>query len=195
VPRSNPSHLRARWAALPRAHRIFTKTLIIVATATAGLLAPRPAPPTDTIPSPYPWPAGVTTLRHEARGPDPATFRFEIDIARGAPVTVHQVSAGTTQLKATTTPRLPLTVRAGNPRPITVRISVYDCAALPPAIRLPCLGLLISNKTAQQQQSFLFSGAHPHDPWTTLRALCHPNRPARTRTSPGRRTHDHLTSR
>ncbi|MGW3668956.1 hypothetical protein [Streptomyces sp. NPDC005141] len=98
-------------------------------------------------------------------------------------------------MSATTTPRLPLTVRAGNPRTITVRISVYKCAALPPAIELPHLDLLISNKTAQQQQSFLFSGTHPHDPRTDLRALRFPNPPSPTPTSPGQDTLDHLTRR
>lgn len=96
---------------------------------------------------------------------------------------------------ATTTPRLPLTVRAGTPRLITVRISVYKCAALPPALDLPHLDLLLSNRTAQQQQSFLFGGTYPHDLWTDLRATCFPNPASSAPTSAAEDTRHDLTRR
>ncbi|MFD9461958.1 hypothetical protein [Streptomyces sp. NPDC060027] len=78
---------------------------------------------------------------------------------------------------------------------ITARSSVYECAAPPRAIELPRLDLLISNKTAQQQQSFHFGGTCPRDPWTDLRARRFPNPPSPTPTSPGQDTHDRLTRR
>ncbi|WP_328556116.1 hypothetical protein [Streptomyces sp. NBC_00358] len=195
VLKAKPPRLEARWAALPRSYRRTIQALAVIATATGALFALRPAPPDRAAPNPYPWPAGVTTLRYEGRGITPTSFRFEVDVARGTPVTVRQVDAGLPELSATTTPRLPLTVKAGNPRLITVHISVYDCAALPPAIDLPHLDLLISNETAQQQQSFLFGGTYPHDLETGLRALCFPNRPPPTPTSPGQNTRDRLTRR
>ncbi|MFF1813707.1 hypothetical protein ACFVXW_32160 [Streptomyces sp. NPDC058251] len=172
---SNSSPASARWAALPRSRRRLLQALAVGAAATGAVLTLRPTPATHAAPNPYPWPAGVTTLHYKGRGPAPATFRFEIDIARGSPVTVHQVTAGLPELGATTTPPLPLTVRAGSPRLITVRITVYKCAALPPALDLPHLDLLLSNRTARQQQSFLFGGTYPRDLWTDLRAACFPN--------------------
>ncbi|MET9405868.1 hypothetical protein ABZX90_08790 [Streptomyces sp. NPDC002935] len=193
LPKSNPPHLGIRWAAVPRPRRRLIRALVVIATATGALFAPRPAPHSRATPNPYPWPASVTTLHYKGRGTTPTSFRFEVDIARGTPVTVRRVGSGLPELSASTTPRLPLTVRAGNPRTITVRISVYECAALPPAIELPHLDLLISNETAQQQQSFLFGGTYPHDLRTGLRALCFPNRPSPTPTSPGQDTGEHLT--
>ncbi|MET8137414.1 hypothetical protein ABZV24_36850 [Streptomyces sp. NPDC005251] len=191
--RSGPPRFGTRWAALPLPYRRLVQALVVIATATGALFALRPAPHTRAAPNPYPWPAGVTTLHYKGRGTTPTSFRFEVVVARGTPVTVHQVGAGLPELSATTAPRLPLTVKAGNPRLITVRISVYDCATLPPALVLPHLDLLISNETAQQQQSFLFGGTYPHDLWTGLRALCFPNRPYPTPTSPGQDTRNHLT--
>ncbi|WRZ93513.1 hypothetical protein OHB54_33425 [Streptomyces sp. NBC_01007] len=191
--KSNTPHLGTRWAALPRSRRRLVQTVAVIATATGALFALHPAPDTRAAPNPYPWPASVTTLRYEGRGTTPTSFRFEVDVARGTPVTVHQVGSGLPELSARTTPRLPLTVKAGNPRLITVRISVYDCALLPPAIVLPYLDLLISNETAQQQQSFLFGGTYPHDLWAGLRALCFPNRPSPTPTSPGQDIGGRLT--
>lgn len=184
-----------RWAALPRSRRRLLQALVIAATATGAFFALRPTPLTQATPNPYPWPAGVTTLHYKGRGPTPATYRFEIDVARGSPVTVHHVGAGLPDLGATTTPPLPLTVKAGSPRLITVRISVYKCAALPPALDLPHLDLLLSNRTAQQQQSFLFGGAYPNDLWTDLRAVCFPNTASPAPTSPDRDTWRDLTRR
>ncbi|WP_369245877.1 hypothetical protein [Streptomyces sp. R41] len=184
-----------RWAALPRSRRRLLQALIIAAAATGAFFALRPTPVTQATPNPYPWPAGVTSLHYKGRGPTPATYRFEIDVARGSPVTVHQVLAGLPELGATTTPPLPLTVRAGSPRLITVRISVYKCAALPPALDLPHLDLLLSNRTARQQQSFLFGGAYPRDLWTDLRASCFPNPASAAPTSPVEDTRHDLTRR
>ncbi|MEU8795131.1 hypothetical protein [Streptomyces sp. NPDC048643] len=96
-------------------------------------------------------------------------------------------------MAAATPPRLPLTVRAGAPRTITVRLSVYERAALPPALDLPHLDRLPSNRTAQQQQSFLFGGAYPRAPWSDLHALHHPNPPSLASTSPGRGAPNELT--
>ncbi|MEV8034612.1 hypothetical protein [Streptomyces sp. NPDC086182] len=103
------------------------------------------------------------------------------------------MSAGPTELRARATPRLPLTVKAGNPRPITVRASVYDRTVPPAAIVPPHLDLLISNETAQQQQSSLLGGTHPTDPRTGPHAPRFPNRPSPTPTSPGQDTDDRLT--
>lgn len=192
---SNSARAEARWAALPRSRRRLLKALALTAAATGAFFALRPTPATQATPNPYPWPASVTTLHYEGRGPAPATFRFEVDVARGSPVTVRQIGAGLPELGATTTPPLPLTVRAGSPRLITVRISVYKCAALPPALDLPHLDLLISNKTAQQQQSFLFGGAYPHDLWTDLRSLCSPEPASPAPSSPPRGHPADLTRR
>jgi hypothetical protein len=98
-------------------------------------------------------------------------------------------------LSATTAPRLPLTVKAGNPRPTASRVSVYDRAFLPPATVVPRHDLPIGSKTAQQQQSFPFGGTCPHDLWTGPHALRFPNRPSPTPTSPGQDTGGHLTRR
>lgn len=184
-----------RWAALPRSRRHLLQALVIAATATGAFFALRPTPLTQATPNPYPWPAGVTTLHYKGRGPTPASYRFEIDVARGSPVTVHQVGGGLPELGAATTPSLPLTVKAGSPRLITVHISVYKCAALPPALDLPHLDLLLSNRTAQQQQSFLFGGAYPHDLWADLHTICFPNTASPAPTSLDRDTWRDLTRR
>jgi len=192
---SNSPPTSSRWATLPRSRRRLLQALIVTAAATGAFFALRPTPATQATPNPYPWPAGVTTLHYKGRASAPATFRFEIDVARGSPVTVHQIGAGLPELGATTTPRLPLTVRAGSPRLITVRISVYKCADLPPALDLPHLDLLLSNRTAQQQQSFLFGGAYPRDLWTELRADCFPNEASPAPTYPDRGAWRDLTRR
>jgi len=192
---SKSSRADARWATLPRTHRRLIQAVIIAAAATGTVLTLRPTPATHAAPDLSPWPATVTTLHYKGRGTTPASYRFEIDVARGSPVTVHQVGAGLPELGATTTPRLPLTVRAGTPRLITVRISVYKCAALPPALDLPHLDLLISNRTAQQQQSFLFGGTYPDDLWTDLRTSCFPNPASTAPTSPDQDTRHDLTRR
>ncbi|MFI6488022.1 hypothetical protein [Streptomyces sp. NPDC050564] len=184
-----------RWAALPRSRRRLLQALIVAAAATGTFFTLHPSPVTQATPNPYPWPAGVTTLHYKGRGPTSATYRFEIDVARGSPVTVHQVGPGLPELAATTTPPLPLTVKAGSPRLITVRISVYKCAALPPALDLPHLDLLLSNRTARQQQSFLFGGTYPRDLWTDLRAACFPNTASPAPTSLDRDTWRGLTRR
>ncbi|MFC7261660.1 hypothetical protein [Streptomyces lutosisoli] len=192
---SKSSRAGTRWAALPRTRRRLVQALIIAAAATGTVLTLRPTPATHAAPDLSPWPATVTTLRYKGRGTTPASYRFEVDVARGSPVTVHQVGAGLPELGATTTPQLPLTVRAGTPRLITVRISVYKCAALPPALDLPHLDLLLSNRTAQQQQSFLFGGTYPHDLWTDLRTTCFPNPASTAPTSPDQDTPRDLTRR
>ncbi|MFJ6831156.1 hypothetical protein [Streptomyces sp. NPDC091209] len=174
---SAPPRFGTRWAALPRPRRRLVQALVVIATATGVLFALRPAPHTRATPTPHPRPAGVTTLHYRGRGTTPTSFRFEVVVARGTPVTIHQVGPGLPELSVTTAPRLPLTVKAGNPRLITVRISVYDCASVPPALVPPHLDLLISNETAQQQQRFLFGGTYPHDLWTGLRAVCFPTGP------------------
>ncbi|AVH59319.1 MULTISPECIES: hypothetical protein [Streptomyces] len=192
---SKSSPATARWAALPRSRRRIAQALIVAAAATAAFFALRPAPATQATPNPYPWPAGVTTLHYQGRAPTPLTYRFTVDVARGSPVTIHQIGAGLPTLRATTTPPLPLTVKTGSPRLITVSISVYKCADLPPALELPHLDLLFSNKNSQQQQSFVFGGTYPHHLWTDLRAHCFPHQGSPAPTSPARDPWRDLTRR
>ncbi|WP_432176919.1 hypothetical protein [Streptomyces sp. Tue6028] len=192
---SNSARARTRWDSLPRSRQRLAQALLVAAAVTGAFFLLRPDPATEATPNPYPWPAGVTNVYYKGRGPAPATFRFEVDVSRGSPVTVHQVGAGLPELGATTTPRLPLTVKAGSPRLITVRISVYKCNALPPALDLPHLDLLLSNRTARQQQSFLFGGAYPRDLWADLHAVCFPNPSSPAPTSSHRDTRRHLIRR
>ncbi|RFC75724.1 hypothetical protein [Streptomyces sp. AcE210] len=177
----SPNSLRSyeRWAALPPRLRR-TLQVLLVAAAVAGAYAYTALSTTPTAPSPTPWPSQVTFLHYEGSGPpDPhhpraGTFRFTGSVRDAHPVTIRQVHAGLPGLNTHVTPALPLTVKGGTPKPLTVRISVHKCAALPPGFTLPHLDLGLRNRQAQQQHSYLFGGAYPRDLATYLHATCGP---------------------
>ncbi|MFG2519130.1 hypothetical protein [Streptomyces sp. NPDC048527] len=178
----SPNSLRPyeRWHALPQRLRRTLQTLLAAAAA-AGTYAHSALTTTPAAPAPTPWPSQVTLLHYEGTGsPDPchphaASFRFTISVRDTHPVTIRQVRAGLPGLTTHVTPTLPLTVKSGAPEPLTARISVYKCAALPPGFTLPHLDLGLRNRQAQQQHSYLFGGAYPRDLATYLHDTCGPH--------------------
>ncbi|MER7197416.1 hypothetical protein CG723_06850 [Streptomyces sp. CB01635] len=175
----NSPHLHDRWAALPP-HLRRTLQALLAAAAITGAYAYTALTTTPATPAPTPWPSQVTFLHYEGTSPpDPhhprtATFRFTVSVRDTHPVTIRQVRAGLPGLSAHAIPALPLTVKGGAPKPLTVRISVYKCAALPPGFTLPHLDLGLRNRQAQQQHSYLFGGAFPRDLATYLHDACGP---------------------
>ncbi|MFE2990511.1 hypothetical protein [Streptomyces sp. NPDC059262] len=174
----NSLHLYERWEALPpRLHR--TPQALSVAAAVAGAYAH--TTPT-THPAASPWPAQDTLLHSEGSGPpDPrhpraATFRRTVSPRDTHPVIIRQVRARATGLSTDAVSTLPLTVKDRTPKPLTVRISVHKCAALPPDLTLPHLDLGLRNRQAQQQHSYPFGGACPRDLATSPHATCGPHK-------------------
>jgi hypothetical protein len=168
---SNSPRLSERWAALPPRRRRTVLLLTACAAALGLLLAVRPTPAGTTV---SPWPAQATTLHYAGPTSDNGAFRFTVSVSAGSPVSIRRLSAGLPELGASTTPRLPLTVKAGKPRTVIVWLAVYACTGLPHGIDLPQLDLALRNERAQQRHSFLFGGAFARDLWTFLRANCGP---------------------
>ncbi|MFI0236767.1 hypothetical protein [Streptomyces sp. NPDC016845] len=179
--------LRERWAAIPVRRRRTALLLAASAVAVAILLgALHTLRPTPDVTTPSPWPAQATTLRYHGPAPENGAFRFTVRVSSGSPVSIRQLEAGLPQLGASTTPRLPLTVRPGRPRTVTVWLAVYACTGLPRAIDLPQLDLDLRNERAQQRHSFLFGGAFARDLRTFLRANCGPALPSPLSAPPAR---------
>jgi hypothetical protein len=105
-------------------------------------------------------------------------------------VTIRQARAELPGLSTHATPALPLTVKGGAPKPLTVRISVYKRAALPPGFTLPHLDLGLRNRQTQQRHSHLVDGAHPRDPAACPHAACGPHKGA-LRAAPRTRNGSH----
>ncbi|MEU6392567.1 hypothetical protein [Streptomyces sp. NPDC046939] len=174
TPRSETPRLRERWAAVPVRRRRATLLLVACAAALGVLPVLRPTPAATT---PSPWPAQATTVRYDGPAPENGAFRFTLRVSTGSPVSVRQLRAGLPELGAATTPRLPLTVRPGEPRTVTVWLAVYACTGLPRGIDLPQLDMDLRNERARQRHSFLFGGAFARDLWAFLRANCGPALP------------------
>ncbi|MFE6959460.1 hypothetical protein [Streptomyces sp. NPDC057696] len=168
------------WATLPSRLRR-TLQALLVATAVAGHLHAPTLTTTPAAPSPTPWPSQATFLHHEGSGPpDPhhpraATFRFTVSVRDTHPVIIRQVRAGLTGSSTHVIPALPLTVKGGTPKPLTVRISVHKRTTLPPGFTLPHLDLDLRNRQAQQQHRYPFGGTHPRALATRLHATCGPH--------------------
>ncbi|MYW66387.1 hypothetical protein GTY65_20345 [Streptomyces sp. SID8379] len=165
---TNPRTLYERWRGLSPWHRHTVRALLGAGAATAALLLLRPPPATPTA---SPWPSQVTYLHYQGqRGDD--RYRFLVRVEQGSPVTVSQLTLPFVEFATTTTPRLPLTVRAGSAERLTVRIRVRECTTPRRDIDLPHLDLVIRNERARQHHSYLFGGAFPHDLDQQLRAAC-----------------------
>lgn len=159
-----------------------------------------PSPPPPAAPSPIPYPSQVTFRHYEGSGaPDPhhprsATFRLTVSVRDTQPVIIRQIQVALPGLHTRVIPALPLTVKGGTPKPLTVRISVHKRATLPPGFTLPHLALGLRNRQAQQQHSHHFGGARPRDLAACPHAACGtpkgtPGRPAdRERISHGSNT-------
>lgn len=155
---------------------------------------------TPAAPSPIPCPSQVTFRHYEGSGaPDPhhprsATFHLTVSVRDTQPVIIRQIRAALPGLHTRVIPALPLTVKGGTPKPLTVRISVHKRATLPPGFTLPHLALGLRNRQAQQQHSHHFGGARPRDLAACPHAACGtpkgtPGRPAdRERISHGSNT-------
>ncbi|MFE1952894.1 hypothetical protein ACFW9D_20790 [Streptomyces sp. NPDC059524] len=172
-----------RWAALtPRTRRTITAGLALGAAVTALLLL-RP-PHSDPAAASSPYPTQTTYLHYQGRGPAKHTYRFLLRVESGSPVTVSRLRLPFAEFGTRTTPRLPLTVNAGDTAPLTVEIRVRHCPSPPRTIDLPHLDLTLRNQRALQQHSFLFGGAFPHALARELSTACPAERPG---TNPSRR--------
>ncbi|MFI7007939.1 hypothetical protein [Streptomyces sp. NPDC050145] len=170
------------WAALePRTRRTVTAALALAGAVTALLLL-RPPPSDPAASSPYP--TQTTNLHYQGPGPAKNTYRFLLRVDTGSPVTVSRLRLPFAEFATRTTPRLPLTVSAGDTAPLTVEIRVRHCARPPRTIDLPHLDLTLRNQRALQQHSFLFGGAFPHALARQLSAACPAGHPG---TDPARR--------
>jgi hypothetical protein len=119
--------------------------------------------------------AGVA---HRATAASPVgTFRFDISVRSGPPVTVYGIEAGFTGLRARTAPNPSVTVHAGTTRRIELEISVSNCSGLPLNPDLPFLDVTLRNTRAKQDHSFIFDGAYSRDLSQLLHAACDTPRP------------------
>ncbi|MGW1022545.1 hypothetical protein ACWD4J_02325 [Streptomyces sp. NPDC002577] len=182
----NSPLLSDRWYALsPRLRRLLLTAGAVGAGAavTAALLLSTSKPPPQFAPDEEPetpWPASVTDFRYTGTASAPASgntsragaFRFTVSVRRGSPVTIERVSAAFQGLTARTTPVTPFSVRAGTSRPVTVLISVAECAGLPLNASLPFLDVTLRNTRAIQQHSFIFGGAYSRDLSRLLHRVC-----------------------
>lgn len=172
----NTRRLSDHWAQLPP--RIRSALAVIATTAlavTGALLLPDPpsAAPPDA--APLPWPATVTQFRYldsAQANTRSGTFRFEVSIDSGPPVTVTGITAAFHGLRTRTLPDTTLTVRAGTPRRITVHIAVTSCEGLPLDADLPFFDVTLRNTRAIQHHSFIFSGAYARDLSQLLHTAC-----------------------
>ncbi|MEV6697565.1 hypothetical protein AB0M68_10350 [Streptomyces sp. NPDC051453] len=175
----NSLRLHERWEALPprlrRTLQALPAAAAITGTHSYTALTTTPAPP-------RPLARQATFLHSEGSGPpDPhhpraATFRRTVSLRDTHPVIIRQVRARLAELSTHATSALPLTVKDGTPKPLTVRISVHKCAALPPGLTLPHLDPGLRNRQAQQQHSCLFGGACPRDLATSPHAARGPHK-------------------
>lgn len=176
---SDPPRLSDRWARLPaRTRAAVLGTAAALAVTGALLLPPAPASTAPPQPDLPPWPANVTEFtyagvaRRATAASPTGTFRFDISVRSGPPVTVYDITAGFTGLHARTTPDTSVSVPAGTARRIGLEISVADCAGLPLNPDLPFLDVTLRNARAIQQHSFIFSGAYSRDLSALLHTVC-----------------------
>ncbi|GAA3781461.1 hypothetical protein GCM10022206_20560 [Streptomyces chiangmaiensis] len=182
VGRDTP-RLSDRWTRLPAGTRRAALGAA-AALAVTGTLLLLPAPPSTAPPEPVlpPWPVNVTEfiyagVGHRATTASPVgTFRFDIFVRNGPPVTVYGIRAGFTGLDARTKPNASVSVRAGTTRRITLEISVSDCSGLPLNPDLPYLDVTLRNTRAIQEHSFIFDGAYSRDLSALLHTACDTSR-------------------
>ncbi|MEV3856265.1 hypothetical protein AB0J38_18305 [Streptomyces sp. NPDC050095] len=183
---SNSPRLTDLWTTLPPRRRRIAAGILALAAATTALLVLRPTP---ADPTPSPWPATTTTLEYDGPALDNGAFRFTVHVRTGSPVTIRQLESWLPELGASTTPRLPLTVKPGEPGTLTVWFAIYSCSGLPHGIDIPQLDLVLRNQRAQQQHSFLFGGAFARDLWSFLGANCGPALPPEAPAPPAGNPH------
>lgn len=130
--------------------------------------APRRTPPSPRPrrrPPPPPDPQ-VTVPLYEGSGPPAsqhphtATFRFTISVRDLHPVTIRQVRAELPGLCARFIPALPLTVKGGAPRPLTLCASPYTSAP-PCRPASPCRRSTSTYRTVRHSSSTATSSAAP----------------------------------
>lgn len=176
--------LSDRWTRLP----FRTRAAALGAAAALGvtgtlLLLPAPPPTAPPEPALPPWPVNVTDFAyagvgHRATAASPVgTFRFDISVRNGPPVTVYAIKAGFTGLRTRMSPNSSITVRAGTTRRIALEISVSDCSGLALDPDLPFLDVTLRNMRAIQDHSFIFDGAYARDLSGLLHASCGSGRP------------------
>ncbi|MGW2555815.1 hypothetical protein [Streptomyces sp. NPDC001635] len=180
---SDAPRLSDRWNRL--SSRTRTAALGAAALGVTAALLFLPAPPSAAPRKPDlpPWPANVTSFSYAgvARRATPAspvaTFRFDISVRSGPPVTVSAIKAGFTGLHARTAPNSSITVRAGTTGRIALEISVSGCSGLPLNPDLPFLDVTLRNKRAIQDHSFIFDGTYARDLSELLHTACDTPRP------------------
>jgi hypothetical protein len=170
--------LSERWAAIPRRiRRVAGAGAAVVLLAALGgyALAFRPGPPP---PPPPPWPSQSSDITYAGvvEGPDRTGRRFAFllraEATTSTPVTIEDIRQGYEALSLSVSPRLPITLTPGQPRRITVRITVRRCSGLPLDARLPFLDVTLRNKRAGQDVSEILGAAYADDLSRALRASC-----------------------
>lgn len=179
----------ARRAALSvrgrRAVKAATAALTAVAVVSLGHALRTPEP----VPDPGPWPAQVTYIAYESGRlqPRPAlgsgVFGFMVSVRDGSPVTILRVTPSFEGLGAEIGPSMPLTVKQGTTRHITIKMIVRKCSGLPLDVDLPVLDVTLRNTRAIQNQSFIFGGGYPRDLSAFLHRICRPT-PADSSSTP-----------
>jgi hypothetical protein len=181
---SDAPRLSDRWTRLPaHTRRVTLGAVAALAVTGALLLLPArsaTAPPEPALP---PWPVDVTEfsyagVAHRATTAAPvATFRFDVSVRDGPPVTVFDITAGFTGLRARTLPNASITVHARTTRRIALEVSVSDCSGLPLNPDLPFLDVTLRNMRAIQDHSFIFDGAFSRDLSQLIGTVCGTHRP------------------
>ncbi|MFE9095086.1 hypothetical protein [Streptomyces sp. NPDC007264] len=179
---SDPPRLSDRWTRLPARTRaaVLGAAALAVTGALLFLSAPPVTPPPrpDLPPELPPWPVNVTRFsyagvaRRATAASPTGTFRFDISVRGGSPVTVSDIRAGLTGLRARATPGPSVSVPAGTTRRIGLEIAVADCAGLSLDPDLPFLDVTLRNTRAMQQHSFIFGGAFSRDLSELLHTVC-----------------------
>ncbi|MCI3270459.1 hypothetical protein [Streptomyces cylindrosporus] len=183
--------LTDRWPAVsPRVRRNALGAGVIAAVTAVALLAPQAGSPDHARPpEPMPYPANVTDWHYLGLGAPlgsratAGSFRFDVSVDSGPPVTLTVLDAAFPGLVAHATPRPAFTVPAGTTRRVTVEISVSDCSGLPPNADLPFLDVTLRNTRAIQHHSFIFGGAYARDLSTLFHRACNRS-PARSAPRP-----------
>ncbi|MCZ4121214.1 hypothetical protein [Streptomyces sp. H39-S7] len=188
TPSVNTPLLPARWARLwevrraalsvrgRRAVKAATAALAAVAVISLGHAMRTPEP----VPDLGPWPAQVTYIAYESGRlqPKPAAasgvFGFVVSVRDGTPVTILRVTPSFEGLGAEIGPSIPLTVKQGTTRHITIKMIVRKCSGLPLDVDLPVLDVTLRNARAIQNQSFIFGGGYPRDLSAFLHRICRP---------------------
>ncbi|MDF9812578.1 hypothetical protein [Streptomyces sp. SPB162] len=173
-------HWQVRRAALSvRGRRTLTAAtaaLAAIAVVSLGHALRTPEP----VPDPGPWPAQVTYIAYESGRlqPKPAVgsgeFGFVVSVRDGTPVTILSVTPSFEGLGAEIGPSVPLTVKQGTSRHITIKMFVRKCSGLPLDVDLPVLDVTLRNTRAIQNQSFIFGGGYPRDLSAFLHRICRP---------------------